>query len=1395
MPISVCLMVMALLASLLVWPPEELSSVALAQDGGGQTTPTTPSNLIDLHYNCTEYIHASSVNGNIITGSSTELTVYSTREGYDFENGLCPTYSSGAVFSYRSGDVIVVEETRISCRRSTTSRSGSRECGPSEVILSSYVVGSHADAPVGADVYDLDLYVDDTKISGISLPGEVYSSCEYNPNASTLLSLIGKSIPVTFKCILHTGTDDVFDFSRKAQISPLEFKNSRITSKRDKLFPGKWWIKLCHRDESPNYSDHCSDVEGATQTINFEASKARDNIHVRWHGITSNPAGPIGFPDTVYLRDRHGTTELSCRATRATPRNGYLNFICTGHTQRLDSDFIVLASDAIYASKGGTISKREIPTVRVVRMEVTQGLQDWNNSVTLVRGKRTAVRVFLETSSNMLGEFRGYLKGTRLDSNGNTLGSDTISPVNAGYSVMVGEDVVLRRNDINASLNFILPSGWINSGSGERLKLELEHTNIDEINIKCNEILYEIDDGREKIKSTENRCVETVSFVSVAPPRMKMLPITLNDEEAGDITTDISLIYEAMARIESIMPFPSLNPLGNTNYINILDAEIKAIARTLDGDTTEDTDLSVTLTRLQNLRNLSGEEYLSSILLGLLPGPSMHTFGLARERNNVASWFVSPSTEYTYGHTRNTGSHELAHVFGRPHSIRQVTIDGEVERGGVCGSTSDDEEIYPYFHNFGTEDSERLRPVLGPLQHTSNNFDFNDEVWGLDVRYVNPEANENFIEGNLQGARTRITPNEHNNLSVVNPYEVFALMGYCGALVDSSQGRWIDVHNYNKILQQYLGSDDTTEVSGTSSDRTKINSDHFSGSILLASDGSVENIRFDPVHSRPRQFVPIHASEGEYSLELWNSDDTVLLTVPFDVSDNIYDIDPKKINEIPEKTYADFNLIIGDPPDYSKFAITRSGENLIVMNRSLNAPTLSINGPSEGQRFSRADTVTLSWSGNDSDDKLNYTVYYSTDGGTSYNVISLSSEDTSKSFKNLDGSEQARLAVSASDGTRSTFVETPVFAVDNHAPVASIVSPISSTVFAEQQGFLLEGWAYDKEDGFLNSSSFSWTSNVDGSLGSESYLVMSAADLTAGNHTITLTVTDSSEATATASTNITISRQNQLPIANDDIIRVAMDERSLIDVLVNDTDIEGDIKVETLAIVDLPFLGAAEITSTEQGKSVIAYTAGSTGTDYLTYLICDGIDRCDLAQVTINITTDGCTILGTEQDDTLRGTSGNDVICGLGGNDTIYASGGDDIIRAGRGDDTIYGQAGNDTIYGGYGNDNILGHRGDDIIYGGFGDEEIWGGGGDDIIWGGYGADEIRGEAGNDIIYGEDGFDLIHGGRGDDIIYGGTGDDTIRGNQGADTIFDGPGNDTLLGIGTEDTVIRNSFRN
>lgn len=593
-------------------------------------------------------------------------------------------------------------------------------------------------------------------------------------------------------------------------------------------------------------------------------------------------------------------------------------------------------------------------------------------------------------------------------------------------------------------------------------------------------------------------------------------------------------------------------------------------------------------------------------------------------------------------------------------------------------------------------------------------------------------------------------------------------------------------------------SNDITEVSegtvgtlGTVEGTGKVLSDYFSGLITLSPDGTPEDVSFEPVHSRPRR--PVSHAIGEYNLELRSSAGVVLRSVPFGVSESVVDVDPElsdKILDMPRQ--ASFSLIVSEPPDYSKFAITHSGKDLIVVERSSDAPTLFVNGPAEGQKFSHNEIVELSWSSSTRDDiELDYIVYYSTDGGSTYNVISLAGDRTSTSLDSLDGSEQARLAVSASDGTRSTFVETPIFAIGNHPPEVSIVSPAPSVVLAGAQGFLLDGWAYDREDGFLSSSSFSWSSDLDGYLGSASFLVLSAADFTEGNHVVTLTVTDKDGATATATTSFTISRENQLPVANDDVIEVVVDDKILIDVLANDIDVEGDFKGETMMIFDQAFLGTAEIAK-YGWKYVVEYSSGAAGTDIFTYFICDGgyDERCDIAQVTVNVVTEGCTIFGTEEDDTLQGTSGSDVICGLGGDDTIYGHEGDDIIRAGLGDDTIYGGPGNDMIFGGFGNDNVSGNIGDDIVYGGLGDDQIWGGDGEDTIWGGHGADKANGEADNDTICGEDGPDQIDGGGGADTIHGGLGDDTIRGNQGADIIFPGEGKNTVIGLESEDTIVR-----
>ena len=69
------------------------------------------------------------------------------------------------------------------------------------------------------------------------------------------------------------------------------------------------------------------------------------------------------------------------------------------------------------------------------------------------------------------------------------------------------------------------------------------------------------------------------------------------------------------------------------------------------------------------------------------------------------------------------------------------------------------------------------------------------------------------------------------------------------------------------------------------------------------------------------------------------------------------------------------------------------------------------------------------------------------------------------------------------------------------------------------------------EDGLVPSSHIVWESSIDGSLGAGRYLVLSAADLTAGSHTITVTATDAAGLSASDSVNVVISLRNALPVA------------------------------------------------------------------------------------------------------------------------------------------------------------------------------------------------------------------------------------------------------------------------
>ena len=94
-------------------------------------------------------------------------------------------------------------------------------------------------------------------------------------------------------------------------------------------------------------------------------------------------------------------------------------------------------------------------------------------------------------------------------------------------------------------------------------------------------------------------------------------------------------------------------------------------------------------------------------------------------------------------------------------------------------------------------------------------------------------------------------------------------------------------------------------------------------------------------------------------------------------------------------------------------------------------------------------------------------------------------------------------ATSTYDAAASDTIAFSVEVTSNNAPVAVINSPVDNSEFNTSQNIIFNGTAsHDPDNDALD---FDWTSSIDGNLGNSSYFT---GKLSAGTHTITLTVDD-----------------------------------------------------------------------------------------------------------------------------------------------------------------------------------------------------------------------------------------------------------------------------------------------
>ncbi len=209
--------------------------------------------------------------------------------------------------------------------------------------------------------------------------------------------------------------------------------------------------------------------------------------------------------------------------------------------------------------------------------------------------------------------------------------------------------------------------------------------------------------------------------------------------------------------------------------------------------------------------------------------------------------------------------------------------------------------------------------------------------------------------------------------------------------------------------------------------------------------------------------------------------------------------------------------------------LSGSVSRTISVGQSSNtAPIPVIATPQDGSTANSGSAVTFTGTATDTEDGVltgDRLVWSSNRQGTL-------GTGTALTVNNLAVGEHT-ITLTAVDSGNLTGTDTMTLTVVipvNTPPTATIVTPVSNQEVAVGATVVFSGLATDPQEGQLDPSAMSWTSSLDGALGTGNNLIKT--NLSAGSHTITLTVTDSGGLTASTTRTLVVSNNpNNGPVA------------------------------------------------------------------------------------------------------------------------------------------------------------------------------------------------------------------------------------------------------------------------
>ena len=676
----------------------------------------------------------------------------------------------------------------------------------------------------------------------------------------------------------------------------------------------------------------------------------------------------------------------------------------------------------------------------VTGMEVTQGIQDLNNSVLLIKNRRTFVRVYVKSAGSSVSGVTAQLSAPAL-----RLGP--IQPINP-----VGTKITVRANpnrtDINQSYLFELPWSWTQNSN-----LNLEVTlNPYKVPLEPN--------------YANNTASTTVSFVNSPSLSVEFLRLnfTLNGTTYRPrISADVLKTYSWILRA-----YPLGGAVGDKfkprlwdvdggtqlgNWVNRSSPDCKAAYPNAKDDVSLCASYYTngwlfyyriaTQFGILNVGLKTDAFYygmISDASNNFPRGQAMYTKTSVGPAGTPGQYFNLGSGWDTDGSYADWyAAHEIGHSLGRSHPNSGSDNPNTSNVTENCGHSRSDPN-YPYGNT-----STASAPI-GPANGNIEGFDGGDPAFNI--------------------APAVLPSNIWNDV-----------MSYCS-------NQWISDYTYTGMYN-YMLAHPSLAAAGA-------NLPHAGD--FLAISGVINPLantagfafirRLDNVVNVPA-LVP-----GDYSIRLLDDSGTVLAEDAFTPSPDT-DITTLSFGQVVDFISGTRNVQIIKNSD---------GTVLASLPVSPNPPSVS-NVAIQGAPNPVDGVVTLGWSASDTDnDNLVFDVAYSRDNGATFQpvAINISGNSTQIDTATLGGSGTAILRVTASDGMNSASSDSPPFILANKAPDVYILSPGTSTQIHYGQLVNFSGLALDAQDGTVADSGLAWKNDQGTILGTGALL--SLDDLPVGSN-------------------------------------------------------------------------------------------------------------------------------------------------------------------------------------------------------------------------------------------------------------------------------------------------------